>query len=165
MVIKEEPLPEVSEEEKIAEEIFTGKEEAAEVIEEILKEETKEAETTEELFKKKEEAPEGLLEEVEKDLFKKEEEATEGLLEETKEGIFEDTTRDVTEKLVEEKVEQVGVSDDWLSDIEKELDEDTEGTEEGEGEFQTIKCPKCGFKNKSDAWYCESCGTELITPE
>jgi hypothetical protein len=52
-------------------------------------------------------------------------------------------------------------------DLEKELDEGSEISEKEEesGEFQTITCPKCGFKNKSDAWYCENCGTELISPE
>lgn len=48
------------------------------------------------------------------------------------------------------------IEDDWLSGLEKEL-----GIGEGKEETTSIDCPKCGFKNKPDAWYCENCGAEL----
>uniref|UniRef100_A0A7C4UAV0 Zinc ribbon domain-containing protein n=1 Tax=candidate division WOR-3 bacterium TaxID=2052148 RepID=A0A7C4UAV0_UNCW3 len=48
------------------------------------------------------------------------------------------------------------VEDDWLSGLEKEL-----GIGGEKEETAYIECPKCGFKNKPDAWYCENCGAEL----
>jgi len=35
------------------------------------------------------------------------------------------------------------------------------GGEESEEEKE-LKCPKCGFVNMADSWYCEKCGAELL---
>ncbi len=36
------------------------------------------------------------------------------------------------------------------------------GAEPGEEEEKELKCPKCGFVNMADSWYCEKCGAELL---
>ncbi len=65
-----------------------------------------------------------------------------------------------------------GEEGDWLEGLEKELsigeDESVKVEEEDKGKKETvegIKCPKCGFVNKPDAWYCEKCGAELSPEE
>jgi ribosomal protein S27AE len=34
--------------------------------------------------------------------------------------------------------------------------------EAGKEEEKELKCPKCGFVNMADSWYCEKCGAELL---
>lgn len=36
------------------------------------------------------------------------------------------------------------------------------GFEEESDEEKELKCPKCGFVNMADSWYCEKCGAELL---
>ena len=65
---------------------------------------------------------------------------------------------ETTEEVVTgQEAVQPEVEDDWLAGLEKELGVGGESIEEG----LSIECPKCGFKNKPDAWYCENCGAEL----
>jgi hypothetical protein len=36
------------------------------------------------------------------------------------------------------------------------------GSAEESEEEKELKCPKCGFVNMADSWYCEKCGAELL---
>ena len=130
--------------------------EAPEPVEEAVEEQAEEAKgdefeiTLEEVEEKEEEAKEtaeGVLPEVPEE-------------EKIAEEIFtgEEPSAETAEGVVtgEESV-QPEVEDDWLAGLEKELGVSEEGTEEG----SFIVCPRCGFKNKPDAWYCENCGAEL----
>lgn len=152
-IVEEEPLPEVSKENMIAEELFTGKEETAQEEEGALlaghKEQSK---SDEDLF-----------------VFSEEKEGTEAKVEATAAG---EASSEATE------------DEDWLSSLEQELNEEAErkaekgvkATEEEKaekvkapgkntgGELVSL-CPKCNYKNKPDAWYCENCGSELTSPE
>jgi len=65
----------------------------------------------------------------------------------------EEAVKPETEEIERESEE---TEEDWLAGLEKEL-----GVDESKEEGEYIICPKCGFKNKPDAWYCENCGAEL----
>lgn len=81
----------------------------------------------------------------------KEEKLTEELFESTETSAEKAGVVESSQESVKPEVE-----DDWLSGLEKEL-----GIGEEKEEITSIECPKCGFKNKPDAWYCENCGAEL----
>ncbi len=160
-IVEEEPLPEVSKENMIAEELFTGKEETAEesesvipdvsVAEEVAEKKEKEAKSDEELFDfSDEKSGEAVNAEVSADG--------------SPDGSAED--------------------EDWLSSLEQELNEEAEdkgkkevtATKEQNAEQVKVSeksasgelvslCPKCNYKNKPDAWYCENCGSELTSSE
>jgi len=82
----------------------------------------------------------------------------------------DETTAEVTEGVETKKAEE----GDWLEGLEKELSIGEEENKAPEKEakdkekaeaVEGIKCPKCGFMNKPDAWYCEKCGAELSPEE
>ncbi len=157
--IEEEPLPEVSEEDMIAEELFTGTEKTVEESENVISN----ANTVEKENKALREAKEG-------------------------KSVSEDQLFDMSKEKEEKTVEEEPSGDaqeeeDWLSSLEQELNEEageekkteetdkTEGAENKEkpedkenGELYSV-CPKCNYKNRPDAWYCENCGSELATSE
>ena len=147
-----EPLPEVSKENMIAEELFTGKEKTVEESESVVSN----VSTAEEENK-------ALLEEQ-----KGQPKSEEQLFDLSKEKVEEAT----------EKESSGGSPDDedWLSSLEQELNEEAEGekkvektekaekAEKKDGEELVSMCPKCNYKNRPDAWYCENCGSELSSP-
>lgn len=81
----------------------------------------------------------------------KEEKLTEELFEATETSAEKAGVVESSQESVKPEVE-----DDWLSGLEKEL-----GIGEEKEEAAFIECPKCKYKNKPDAWYCENCGAEL----
>jgi uncharacterized phage infection (PIP) family protein YhgE len=157
--VEEEPLPEVSEENMIAEELFTGREQTAEESESVIPDVS-----------------------VDKELRKeKEEEEEEG---EDKDELFDMTKAKSGAKTEEESSDGLAEEEDWLSSLEQELNEEAEEKEKkgkkektdkkevkaekdegGGGEELVSLCPKCNYKNKPDAWYCENCGAELASPD
>jgi hypothetical protein len=149
--IEEEPLPEVSGEDKIAEELFTGEEITAEENESVLSNVSSASEEKDTNFKSGEE------------LF----------------DFSEEEVGSTDNKTAEKKSIDTG-EEDWLSSLEQELNETTEKEdstitkkeEKGQKEEKKDKvdelvclCPKCNYKNRPDAWYCENCGSELSSPE
>ncbi|MEO0095323.1 MAG: zinc ribbon domain-containing protein [candidate division WOR-3 bacterium] len=102
-------------------------------------------------IEKEEETP--VMEEVarEEPEKKKEERAEELKIDE---HILEETLPEEVRKLDELLVE----TDALLEPTEKKVSETSKkGKEEG------ISCPKCGFINPPDSWYCEKCGAEILT--
>jgi len=97
------------------------------------------------------EVPEG--EKLAEEIFTGEEATVEELNEVVPE---EEAVKPDVQKSEEPKAESKETEEDWLAGLEKEL-----GVGEGKEEEEYIVCPKCGFKNKPDAWYCENCGAEL----
>ncbi len=127
---------------------------------------------------------EGALTKEEEISIEKEKEETElpdvSEAEKLAEEIFsgDETTAETTEGVEAGKTEvslPEGDDENWLEGLEKELsigeEEESKGTEkksEDKKKTETvegIKCPKCGFINKPDAWYCEKCGAELSPEE
>ncbi len=148
-----EPLPEVSEENMIAEELFTGNEKTVEESESVV-------------------SNASAAEEENKALLEVEKKKMQG-----EEQLF-----DLAGEKEDESGGESSEEEDWLSSLEQELNEESEekksdkavkieetgkeensGKEEGEGLF--IICPKCNYKNRPDAWYCENCGAELTSTE
>ena len=135
----------------IAEELFTGKEKTVEESESVVSN----VSTAEEENK--------TLLEVQKGQSK----SGEQLFDLSKEKAEETT----------EKESSGGSPDDedWLSSLEQELNEEAEEkkvektekaekAEKKDGEELVSMCPKCNYKNRPDAWYCENCGSELSSP-
>jgi hypothetical protein len=157
--VETEPLPEVSEENMIAEELFTGKEMTAEESESVVSNVS--AANAEK---------DALLEQQNEQITSDEE-----LFD------FSEEESTVTEKKGTKKTSAVSTEDeDWLSSLEQELneearEEDKEAKKEEEKEKEKAgkdkgdelfsMCPKCNYKNRPDAWYCENCGSELASPE
>uniref|UniRef100_A0A7C6AHA0 Zinc ribbon domain-containing protein n=1 Tax=candidate division WOR-3 bacterium TaxID=2052148 RepID=A0A7C6AHA0_UNCW3 len=82
-------------------------------------------------------------------------------VEEEKKG--EDLTID--EHILEEKLpDEVKKLDELLVETSALLEE-TEKKEEPKKEKKEegIACPKCGYLNPPDSWYCEKCGAEILT--
>ena len=150
---EEEPLPEVSEENMIAEELFTGKEQTAEESESVIPDVAVDKEFQKE---KKEDKAELFDMAKEKSGAKDEEKSTGGSAEE------EDWLSSLEQELNEEAEEkEKEVNEDKKAD--KEVKEEKE--EKDTGNELVSLCPKCNYKNKPDAWYCENCGAELTSPE
>ncbi|MBN1694916.1 hypothetical protein JW879_05915 [candidate division WOR-3 bacterium] len=147
---KQEPLPEVSEEDMIAEELFTGEEKTVEESESVISNASSAEEENKALLETREGNPKRGAE-----LF------------------------DLPKEKERAKKEPEGGSaeeEDWLSSLEQELNEEAEqekgaGKTEKEGKAEKSDeelvsiCPKCNYKNRPDAWYCENCGSELTSPE
>jgi len=158
-VVEEEPLPEVSKENMIAEELFTGKEQTIKEKENVLSDVPASEEEKDSFL-------EGQEEEAKSDekLF----DLSEGKVGETK-----------GQKVAEKKPSGGSAEEeDWLSSLEQELNEEAEEKVKKEGKAEKVEkaeknggeelvslCPKCNYKNKPDAWYCENCGSELASPE
>jgi ribosomal protein L40E len=153
--IESEPLPEVSEENMIAEELFTGKEITAEESENVVSNVSAANAEKDVLIEQQKEQASG------EELFD-----------------FSEEESSETEKKETKKPSAVSDEEDWLSSLEQELNEETEEgkkeeTEEKETETANKNsgdelfsvCPKCNYKNRPDAWYCENCGSELASPE
>ena len=80
-----------------------------------------------------------------------------------------------TEKRVEDLTIDEHILEEKLPDEVKKLDEllvetsalleETEKKEEPKKEKKEegIACPKCGYLNPPDSWYCEKCGAEILT--
>ena len=154
---KEEPLPEVSQENMIAEELFTGQEKTVEESESVISDASTAEKENEALM----EARKGTAMSGEQ-LFEMPKEKEAAVAEGESSGGSEE-------------------DEDWLSSLEQELNEEAEeekkveeGGEEGKseekaeakegGELHSM-CPKCNYKNRPDAWYCENCGSELTSSE
>ncbi len=69
------------------------------------------------------------------------------------EHILEEKLPDEVKKLDELLVETTAL----LEETEKKEEPKKEKKEEG------IACPKCGYLNPPDSWYCEKCGAEILT--
>jgi chromosome segregation ATPase len=156
---EEEPLPEVAEENMIAEELFTGKEMTAEESESVVS-------NVSDANAEKDDLPEQQTEQVTggEELFD-----------------FSEEESGPTEKKETKTHSAVSAEEeDWLSSLEQELNEgsgedvkerepekakNTEKAEKKPDEELVSLCPKCNYKNRPDAWYCENCGSELTSPE
>uniref|UniRef100_A0A7C4XA03 RanBP2-type domain-containing protein n=1 Tax=candidate division WOR-3 bacterium TaxID=2052148 RepID=A0A7C4XA03_UNCW3 len=66
------------------------------------------------------------------------------------EHILEEKTPEAVEKIEELLVEEV-------KETSKPPDAEVKKEEKG------IACPKCGFINTPDSWYCEKCGAEILS--
>ena len=132
----------------------------------------------EEAFKTDEEKPEGKeiaesleasLEESLDDLLKEAEVPDEGEKEETPapeiipegEAVKKETSKlegftEETEETTEEAEEEMPEGE------ESQAEEEGEQPEEGEEKVDGLVCPKCGYVNSKDSWYCEKCGAELL---
>ncbi len=88
----------------------------------------------------------------------------------------EETPAEAKDRVVENLTIDEHILEEKLPDEVKKLDEllvETnallESTEEKESEKtkkekeEGIACPKCGFLNPPDSWYCEKCGAEILT--
>ncbi len=161
-VVEEEPLPEVSKENMIAEELFTGKEQTVEENESVLADVSASEEGKGSFLEGQEEKAKS-----DEELF----DLSEGKVGEPK-----------GQKVSEKKPSGGSTEEeDWLSSLEQELNEEAEEKEKKEGKAEKVEkvekvekdggeelvslCPKCNYKNKPDAWYCENCGSELSSPE
>lgn len=152
---EEEPLPEVSEENMIAEELFTGKEQTVEESESVIPDVSVAKEFQKE--KKEDKGKEELFDLTkEKSGLKEEEKSTGGSTEE------EDWLSSLEQELNEEAEEKEKKGSEHKKDN-KEVKAEKE--EKGSGDELVSLCPKCNYKNKPDAWYCENCGAELASPE
>jgi chromosome segregation ATPase len=150
--VQEEPLPEVSKEDMIAEELFTGKEKTVEESESVISNASAAEEENKAMLEVQEGNPARGAE----------------LFDLSKEKGKEEAKKEPPEGSAEEE--------DWLSSLEQELNEEAEeeknvgktekagNAEKNEEELVSI-CPKCNYKNRPDAWYCENCGSELTSPE
>jgi hypothetical protein len=156
---EEEPLPEVAEENMIAEELFTGNEKTVEESESVM-------------------SAASAAEEENKALLEVEKGESQG-----EEQLFDLSGEKEEEEIEKEASGDSQEEEDWLSSLEQELNEEAEEgkktdkvvkaeetaiagkveKEEGEGLFSI--CPKCNYKNSPDAWYCENCGSELTSTE
>ncbi len=92
------------------------------------------------------------IEEVEEFPTTKEEQRAEELT--IDEHILEEKISDEVKKLDELLIETNALLE---SAEEKESKKVKKDKEEG------IACPKCGFMNPPDSWYCEKCGAEILT--
>uniref|UniRef100_A0A7V0Z5X6 Zinc ribbon domain-containing protein n=1 Tax=candidate division WOR-3 bacterium TaxID=2052148 RepID=A0A7V0Z5X6_UNCW3 len=71
----------------------------------------------------------------------------------------------IDEHILEEKLpDEVNKLDELLVETSALLEE-TEKKEEPKKEKKEegIACPKCGYLNPPDSWYCEKCGAEILT--
>jgi septum formation inhibitor MinC len=151
---EEEPLPEVAEENMIAEELFTGKEITAEESGSVVSNVSAGNAEKDVLIEQQTEQITGGEE-----LF----------------DLSEEESSPAEEKVANKNSTVPTEEEDWLSSLEQELNEGTEeegketekGTKTGKkGEEELVSlCPKCNYKNRPDAWYCENCGSELTSPE
>lgn len=92
------------------------------------------------------------IEEIEEFTTTKEEKRAEDLT--IDEHILEEEIPDEVKKLDELLIETNALLE---SAEEKESKKVKKDKEEG------IACPKCGFMNPPDSWYCEKCGAEILT--
>ncbi|MCX7995183.1 MAG: hypothetical protein N3A65_05385 [candidate division WOR-3 bacterium] len=83
-------------------------------------------------------------------------------VEEKKEAIEE---LKIDEHILEEKIpEEVKKLDELLIETNALLESAEEATGKVKKEKEEgIACPKCGFLNPPDSWYCEKCGAEILT--
>lgn len=132
--IEERVEPKVEEEEKVEEEVV---EEKVVVPEKVAEEKTP---ALEEIIAEIRE-PEETAEAVEKEV-KEETVLLDDMLKEGKEA--KEETKAVPEKEIE---------------IEEHILSKTEAFRETP---KKIVCPKCGFANNPDSWYCEKCGAEIL---
>ncbi|MGB9721691.1 MAG: zinc ribbon domain-containing protein [bacterium] len=109
---------------------------------------------------------EGLVGVEEKEEEKLEVKEEESVIEPAVEQKVEELTIDehiLEEKLPEEvkKLDELLVeTSNLLESEEKSVEE--KGTKEKKKE-EGIACPKCGYVNPPDSWYCEKCGAEILT--
>ncbi|MEO0183882.1 MAG: hypothetical protein ABIL40_10470 [candidate division WOR-3 bacterium] len=69
----------------------------------------------------------------------------------------------IEEHILEEKVpEEVKKLDELLIETNALLESAEEEKSKPKKE-EGIACPKCGFLNPPDSWYCEKCGAEILT--
>ncbi|RKX70045.1 hypothetical protein DRP53_06275 [candidate division WOR-3 bacterium] len=97
------------------------------------------------------------------------EEEIEAVAEEEAVEVAEAVAEPVEEK-AEESTEVEKEAEILLEEILKATDEKKEEeeaeVEEEKKEAEKVQCPKCGFMNEPDSWYCEKCGAEILgTPE
>jgi len=116
---------------------------------------------------------EGLVgaEEVEeKPVIEEEEVAAEpAIKEEEKEEKTEKAAEELTidEHILEEKLpDEVKKLDELLVETDALLEKEEPSVKEKptkEKKEEGIACPKCGYINPPDSWYCEKCGAEILT--
>ncbi|MEO0185472.1 MAG: hypothetical protein ABIL20_06710 [candidate division WOR-3 bacterium] len=105
----------------------------------------------------------GVEEEEEKVVVKEEVPVVEPAVEEKPEELTIDE-HILEEKLPEEvkKLDELLVETSNLLESEEKVVED-KPVKEAEKKEEGIACPKCGYVNPPDSWYCEKCGAEILT--
>jgi ribosomal protein L40E len=81
-----------------------------------------------------------------------------------KEANIEELTID--EHILEEKIpDEVKKLDELLVETNalSESAEEKEPVKVKKEKEEGISCPKCGYTNPPDSWYCEKCGAEILT--
>ncbi len=72
----------------------------------------------------------------------------------------------IDEHILEEEVsEEVKKLDELLVETNALLESDEKISQKApskENKEEGIACPKCGFQNPPDSWYCEKCGAEIL---
>lgn len=112
---------------------------------------------------------EGILgsEEVREELeIEKREEIFEPIEEEKEKKVEQAEELTIDEHILEEKIPgEVKKLDELLMETSALLDAEPtskEKTEEVKTKEEGIACPKCGYINLPDSWYCEKCGAEIL---
>ncbi|MGQ9817968.1 MAG: hypothetical protein ACUVQ3_08500 [bacterium] len=113
---------------------------------------------------------EGILggEEVREGLeIEKKEEISEPNEEEKEKKVEQAEELTIDEHILEEKVpDEVKKLDELLMETSALLESEPTAGEKAEEEKKKekgIACPKCGYINQPDSWYCEKCGAEILT--
>lgn len=111
---------------------------------------------------------EGLLgtEEVEEMPAIEKEEISEPIEKEEKEEKVVKVAEELTidEHILEEKIpDEVKKLDELLMETSAMLEPSTDEKPAKEKKEEGIACPKCGYVNPPDSWYCEKCGAEILT--
>jgi hypothetical protein len=74
---------------------------------------------------------------------------------------LDDIAKELEEEMVTPQAEELVADEEPELVIEEEEPSLAESTQPSEEEKE-INCPKCGYPNMSDSWYCERCGAELL---
>ena len=165
--------------EEVAVEVSSEQEVEKESIEEVAEESVIEAE---EEAKEVEEKAEGFVQEKkfekefvpaesaetqEKEIAESLEESIDDLLTESEgtEKTVEADEKPITPEIIPESEavkEETSKLEGFVEDTGEMVVEKEEGIKTEEEETEGLKCPKCGFLNSKDSWYCEKCGAELL---
>lgn len=119
---------------------------------------------------------EGILgaEEIEEKPVIEKEEISEPIEEEKEEKVEKEEKEEKVEKVAEELTIDEHILEEKIPDEVKKLDEllmetsamlepSTDEKPAKEKKEEGIACPKCGYVNPPDSWYCEKCGAEILT--
>jgi len=101
-------------------------------------------------------------EEGEKTLEDSLEDSLDDLLKESAPPEGEESSSETPEPNIISEGEAVKEETSKLEGYDENGAEINEEDNEEKGDQEGLKCPKCGFLNSKDSWYCEKCGAELL---